>query len=167
VAFVSLYVYETKFTTMNSNFTTKIILSTVMLLATLTNLHAQAPYDRDYNNQQYANQNQSGNGQDFYYYPEQDVYYNANYNNYSYNNGRSWITVNILPPTICIDRSPRIIVYGRGRQIWQNNRSHRDYYFRQGHNRQPQPIIAYRDNNRWGGNNREANNRSQEYHHRR
>ncbi|MBI3883133.1 MAG: cellulase family glycosylhydrolase [Sphingobacteriales bacterium] len=120
---------------MNSNFTTKIILSTVMLLATLTNLHAQAPYDRDYNNQQYANQNQPGNGQDFYYYPEQDVYYNANYNNYSYNNGRSWITVNILPPTICIDRSPRIIVYGRGRQIWQNNRSHRDYYFRQGHNR--------------------------------
>ena len=89
---------------------------------------------------QYANQ------QGYYYYPDANVYYDPTYNDYMYNNGSAWLTVNVLPYNIRLGGLPRFMVYHRGPQVWLDNRIHRGYYFANRGRFGPQARFGYHDN---------------------
>jgi hypothetical protein len=149
------------------SFATKMILSVAIIFASLTAATAQsydntgyAPAGQSAYQDQYAQQNQYPQSnqytdqQGYYYYPDANVYYDPACNHYIYNNGSSWLTVNILPYNIRLGGLPRIMVYHRGPQVWLDNRIHRDNYFVHQNRFRPQPVVAYRDNYRGGGYNR-------------
>jgi uncharacterized membrane protein YgcG len=147
------------------NFTTKLMLGAAIFFATLTTVSAQSYNDNNvgydqpaqqqnqYTQQQNQNQQyaqpvqQYSDQQNFYYYPDANVYYNPACNNYIYNDGTTWLTVNVLPYNIRINNLPRVMVYHRGPQVWLDNRFHRDNYYGNNYRFQQQPVVAYRDNN--------------------
>jgi hypothetical protein len=104
--------------------------------------------------QQYTQQNQSPqpnqytNQQGYYYYPDANVYYDPTYNDYMYNNGSAWLTVNVLPYNIRLGGLPRFMVYHRGPQVWLDNGYHR-YYYGYNYRFHAYPGIGYR--NYYGG----------------
>ncbi|HMG82921.1 MAG TPA: hypothetical protein VK559_07785 [Ferruginibacter sp.] len=145
------------------NFTTKMILSAAIVFGSLTAVSAQS-YDNNnvgYDQPQTAYQDQytqpnqpaqqqySNQPQGYYYYPDANVYYNPVCDNYIYNNGAAWLTVNVLPWNIRIGGLPRFMVYHRGPQVWLDNNIHRGYY---AHNYgfRSQPAVAYRNYGRGG-----------------
>jgi len=159
---------------MKKSFTTKIMLSTAIIFVSIVTVNAQpnndnAGYDQQpaqsaYQDQQYAQQNQPvqqytqqvqypqsnqyANQQSYYYYPDANVYYDPTYNDYMYNNGSAWLTVNVLPYNIRLGGLPRFMVYHRGPQVWLDNGYHRSYY---GYNYRfnARPVIGgYRNNYR-------------------
>jgi hypothetical protein len=150
------------------SFTTKMILSVAIIFASLTAATAQSydntgytpagqsAYQDQYAQQnQYPQSNQYTDQQGYYYYPDANVYYDPACNHYIYNNGSSWLTVNVLPYNIRLGGLPRIMVYHRGPQVWLDNRIHRDNYFAYQNRFRPQSVVAYRDNYyRGGGYNR-------------
>jgi hypothetical protein len=142
---------------MKKNFTTKIMLSAAIIFVSIATVNAQTNNDNDgydqqpaqsqsaYQDQQYAQQNQPVqqqytqqvqypqsnqyvNQQGYYYYPDVNVYYDPTYNDYMYNNGSAWLTVNVLPYNIRLGGLPRFMVYHRGPQVWLDNGYHRSYY---------------------------------------
>ena len=64
----------------------------------------------------------------FYYYPSSNVYFNTASGKYIYNNSGKWTTVNTLPSTISITRTPRVIVYNATPRVWENNGNHQAKY---------------------------------------
>lgn len=64
----------------------------------------------------------------FYYYPSSNVYYNTASGKYIYNNSGTWTTVNTLPSTIAIAKTPRVIVYTANPRVWESNSKHQAKY---------------------------------------
>ncbi|UAY51451.1 hypothetical protein [Ferruginibacter albus] len=142
---------------MKTNFTKTIILSSIITIGLFSTVKAQTAYNDQYYNNQYNNgYNQScDQQQSFYYYPSANVYYNPFANNYSYNNGRGWLTVNVLPAGISVYNAPRYTVYHRGPQVWLDNPVHIKNY-RQASYYKPVVVNNHRDRdfrrmqrNRW------------------
>ncbi|HTB52789.1 MAG TPA: hypothetical protein VK718_08435 [Ferruginibacter sp.] len=160
---------------MKHHFTTKIILSTAIIFASIATVAAQTSTDnigydqpqsayqdqyqqpqsqpvqqapaQQYTQQnQYPPSNQYSDQQSFYYYPDANVYYDPACNHYMYNDGANWLTVNVLPWNIRIGGLPRILVYHRGPQVWLDNRIHRGYYFANRGRFGPQARFGYHDN---------------------
>lgn len=130
---------------MKTIFTKTILLGTIISVGFFSISKAQSAYDDQYNqyNDQYAYsqpQYAPNNDQSFYYYPDANVYYDMNCNKYIYNNGRSWLTVNVLPANICLTNAPRYMVYHRGPQVWLDNPMHVRNYYRPAYR---QPIVAF------------------------
>lgn len=101
-----------------------------------------APVQQTQQPVQYANQ------QGYYYYPDANVYYDPTYNDYMYNNGSAWLTVNVLPYNIRLGGLPRFMVYHRGPQVWLDNGFHRANYFGYNNRFHTGPVIGYRNNYR-------------------
>jgi len=146
------------------NFSTKMILSVAVIFASLSavsaqsydnNQQSQSAYQDQYQQnqpaQQYTQQNQyqqsnqyNNQQQGYYYYPDANVYYDPVCNHYIYNDGASWLTVNVLPYNIRLGGLPRIMVYHRGPQVWLDNGFHRQNYY--GYNYHfHQPVVTYRN----------------------
>jgi hypothetical protein len=149
---------------MKTKFTKQIVLGALITFGLFSAAKAQTAYDDQqysdpqYNNQQYNNNQQysynqpqqyqqpvaapaPNDQQSFYYYPNANVYYDVSCNRYIYNNGGSWLSVNVLPANIYLGNSPRFTVYHRGPQVWLDNAFHVRNYYRPAAYRQP--IVAY------------------------
>ena len=66
----------------------------------------------------------------FYYYPSSNVYFNISTGNYIYYDPgvTTWVTVQRLPATIVVTRTPRYIVYYNGPEVWRDNGLHKGKY---------------------------------------
>src|SRR5689334_5027746 len=64
----------------------------------------------------------------FYYYPDANVYYDPGNRHYIYYDHGSWINVSILPRTIIVRNTPRVIVYSDRQDVWRMNDEHMRKY---------------------------------------
>lgn len=100
----------------------KIFFLSVLAVGMTVTSFAQGHHYDDHYNQAYA-QNQ------YYYYPEANVYYNPAGNNYSYYDQGNWHTDQNLPRTIILGANPhRVPVTYQGNAVWNDNHLHRQQY---------------------------------------
>jgi hypothetical protein len=66
----------------------------------------------------------------FYYYPSSNVYYNVTTHDYEYYDPgtTTWVTVQKLPTTVTLTKSPRYTVYYNGKDVWKDNDMHKKKY---------------------------------------
>lgn len=60
----------------------------------------------------------------FYYYPENNVYYDINGKQYFYNRHGKWSPAAVLPLTIKLNITDRVILYNNSGHIWEHNALH-------------------------------------------
>lgn len=103
---------------------------------------ASAQYDHRWNDS-YNNGNASCNDnrqQSFYYYPQSNVYYSNNTQQYIFSYHGSWVVLNRLPRERRLRDEPRFVVNHDGFDVWNDNRFH---VARFGDRRFGQPDFAY------------------------
>ncbi len=64
----------------------------------------------------------------FFYYPDANVYFNTVSKKYVVMDNGSWVTVAKLPANVKVVRTPRVVVYHTGNNVWVNNASHKTKY---------------------------------------
>jgi len=66
----------------------------------------------------------------FYYYPSSNVYYNVSTHDYLYYDPgtTTWVTVQTLPATITLTKTPKYTVYYNGNDVWKDNAMHKNKY---------------------------------------
>ena len=134
--------------------------------------YASAQYDHRWNDAgQRGNQNCNDNRQQsFYYYPQSNVYYSINTQQYIYSYQGSWVVSNRLPHQWRLRDEPRFVVNHYGFDVWNENRFHAARF---GTHRYGQPDVAYAQpqgryddrnhNNNWQDNDRRDNDYRGDY----
>ena len=64
----------------------------------------------------------------FFYYPDANVYFNTTSKKYIVLENGNWVTVAKLPATVKVVRTPRVVVYHTGNNVWVNNAAHKTKY---------------------------------------
>jgi|ERR1700694_960912 len=91
----------------------KIILSLLVLGSVVFSNHAQA---------------QKHKRMSFYYYPESNVYYNPQTQEYAYADNGNWGYRHDLPNDVVVQHRSYVTVYGDDPEIWRENNAHREKY---------------------------------------
>ena len=145
----------------------KILLASLLVLGVFVTASAQGYYP----NERYG----QGSMDEYYYYPEDNVYYNPYSNNYIYYDQNRWCSGTNLPRYFRFNNSGlRVTINYRGNSIWRLNdnhirqyRNHNNGQYNNSHQRNNSYGNSYpRNNNRRYDNGRSHNQRRNERGHR-
>jgi hypothetical protein len=102
----------------------KIIMAIALLFAIGLTLSAQQPTPQPTQPTQQDQQTK------FFYYPSSNIYYNPTTSQYWYYDEPTtkWMEVKTLPETITVEKTPVVIVYYSGEDVWKDNATHQKKY---------------------------------------
>ena len=102
----------------------KIIMAIALLFAIGLTLSAQQP------TQQPTQPTQQDQQTKFFYYPSSNIYYNPATSEYWYYDEPTtkWMEVKTLPETITVEKTPVVVVYYNGEDVWKDNAEHLKKY---------------------------------------